>query len=166
MPDRHSPLTPAILGAMAAGLVAGATLAQDIRTHSTWHRMTNDPAHFASQAGGAEPLHVQMGPEGYDPGDYVIHHGITDDSGLTSWIHDLQRMTVTLAPDTRYLVVLSAGGGLEISSDSTEALPEPGPGHALIYVRNEDPEHWRGICVLQAGNVADEHVSHCGYQGY
>ena len=29
--------------------------------------------------------------------------------------------------------------------------PEPGPGHAMIYARNDDTRNWRAICVLPVG---------------
>ena len=126
-------------------------------TWSPWRRVTNDQRQYATQPGGVLAL-IVYGGMSFDPGTYTVYHGITDGSGPTAPIRNIQTATITLAPDTRYIARASnlgfesfvpAGGSLIMYSP-------PEQGHAMIYARNDDPANWRAVCILPVGWSMDQ----------
>lgn len=119
---------------------------------SAWTRITNDQRQFATQPGGVMPLPL-WNAMSFAPGNYVIYHGLTDGSGPLAPIWNIQSHQVTLAPNTRYIARASNIGFASFRADggSLNMYTPPEQGRAMIYVRNDDPTHWRAICVLPVG---------------
>jgi hypothetical protein len=121
-------------------------------SYSPWRRITNDPRQYAAQPGGVMPLIVYNDMR-FQAGNYVVYHGITDGSGPTAPIWNVQQVPVTLTGGTRYVARASSGGfeSFQSAGGSLIMYPEPGPNHAMIYARNDDIQNWRAICVLPVG---------------
>jgi len=121
-------------------------------TFSAWTRITNDQRQFATQPGGVMPLPL-WNAMSFEPGAYVIYHGITDGSGPQAAIRNIESHRVTLAPDTRYIARASSLGfeSFQSAGGSLIMYSPPERGRAMIYVRNDDPVNWRAICVLPVG---------------
>lgn len=144
-------------GSSVPGGHAGATVPQtqapgSPSTFSAWTRITNDQRQFSAQPGGVMPLQV-WNAMSFEPGAYVIYHGITDGSGSQSPIWNIQSHQVTLSPDTRYVARASSMGfeSFQSGGGSLIMYREPERGRAMIYVRNDDIANWRAICVLPVG---------------
>jgi len=121
-------------------------------TFSAWTRITNDQRQFATQPGGVMPLPL-WNAMSFEPGSYVIYHGLTDGSGPQAPIWNVQSHHVTLAPDTRYVARASSTGFESFQSGGAglNMYSAPERGRAMIYVRNDDVANWRAICVLPVG---------------
>ena len=96
------------------------------------------------------------------PANYIVYHGITDGSGPQSPIWNVQQAAITLkGGGTRYIArassqrlrVAPTGGRI---ADHVRAA-EPGPGHAMIYARNDDYPQLAGD-LRPAGRNADDDV--------
>ncbi len=127
-------------------------------TYAPWMRITNDQRQFAAQPGGAMPLVVYNG-RNFEAGSYVIYYGVTDASGPYAPIRDIRSYAVTLGSNQRYLASATSAGTVGFNTDGRLiTYSAPGPDHAMIYARNDDPRNWRAICVLPAGWP----MSYCG----
>jgi hypothetical protein len=120
-------------------------------SYSPWTRITNDQRQYAAQPGGVFPLMITNGM-GFEPGAYVIYHGLTDGSGPTSPIWNIQAVPVTIAPDTRYIARASSWGieSFNAEGGALNMYSPPQPGRAMVYARNDDPANWRAICIIPA----------------
>lgn len=127
-------------------------VAGGLTSYSPWRRITNDPRQYIAQPGGVMPLIVYNDMR-FQAGNYIVYHGITDGSGPQSPIWNVQQAPITLIAGTRYIARASSQGfeSLQPAGGSLIMYPEPGPGHAMIYARNDDTRNWRAICVLPVG---------------
>ncbi len=127
------------------------------RTFSRWTSITPDPRQFAGQPGGVLPLAV-IGNPTFETGDYMIYVGPSNPNGMTlsRWntfgpytLKGHDKMSVTMTLESKRPVEPK----LTVETNSAELLQysDPGPRHAMIYVRNTDVSSWQSICVLPVG---------------
>lgn len=121
------------------------------RTFSGWSSITPDPRQFAGQPASTFPL-VVVGNPTFEAGDYMIYVGPSNPNGMT-----LSRWNTygpfTLKGHDKVGATLTGLSKLTLETNSAKLLQysDPGPTHAMIYVRNEDVSSWQSICVLPVG---------------
>lgn len=151
--SRQIPLSRPYLAALVAAaccLTAGHAVAQS--THSPWTRVTNDQRQYAAQPGRALPLSV-TNASAFEAGSYDLHFGVTDGSDRCAPIGYSGSVPVRLQENTRYFARADSSGNVSftMATAALDAYPAPGPGRAMVYVRNEDPQRWHAVCLLPSG---------------
>jgi hypothetical protein len=122
------------------------------QTYSKWTSITPDRGQFSGQPGGALPLAV-LGDVTFRTGQYWIYVAVSDPNGMriSRWN---RHGPIALGAEELWKATLLSGTepseDLRLERNSAELLrySTPSAGHAMIYVRNDDPVHWRSICVL------------------
>lgn len=128
--------------------VAPSAGAGGISTYSPWRVFARQQGNFAAQPATSWPLDVRNGRV-FQAGDYVIYSALVSPNGVLS---NITTYRARLDSDTRYLASASSTGHTSFWSDPRLIqYSAPGPGHAMIYARNEDMMNDRALCVLPAG---------------
>ena len=125
------------------------------RTFSKWSSITPDQRQFAGQPGRTSPLAV-VGDAQFQAGQYMVYVAISDPDSRS--VGRISRWTThgpfSLASGDKWkATLLGSGDPLRMERNTADLLQysSPGQGRAMIYAHNDDPAHWRAICVLPVG---------------
>ncbi|MCB1389931.1 MAG: hypothetical protein KDK12_12450 [Rhodobacteraceae bacterium] len=127
-----------------------------------WDAITPNQTQFAAQPGGLNPIRgIVPGPL-LTAGTYDLYTADAGPNGFAPYTN-IRMFTVTLGSNRSYAADLGSTG-VPITEQGSLQLSygEPGPGQAMIYVRNGNPSIWRAICLLPAGTPRN---AQCGTAG-